>query len=246
MIDIIYNTYTINNLKFSLKALQDLNYDFNLIIHNDNPEIVLTKEWLLENCELNKIKYNKLTILNEDENVGMLFSRIKSFRAIENSEYTLFMDDDDYLLIRNLPKLDNYCWYRYNTIIVENQKFFEKALQGTFLEQKINFNICASFWKSSILKEAFDYIQLYPFKYKINTLEDRVIQETTHALCLKHGYNYLKHFEIPGIIYTKFLNNFDKYKHINEPRYNLINTNPNYENLIVTYCNNLKEVILSS
>jgi hypothetical protein len=44
----------------------------------------------------------------------MLFSRIKSFRAIENSEYTLFMDDDDYLLIKDLPEFDGHCWYRYN------------------------------------------------------------------------------------------------------------------------------------
>ena len=136
-----------------------------MIIHNDNPEIELTKEWLISNCELDKINYHNLTIVNESENVGMLFSRIKAFRSIENSEYTLFMDDDDYLYIKDLPEFGGYSWYRYNLIAYPS---FEEVLQITENKKEVNtskayvnFNICAAFWKSDVLNKAFSYIENY-------------------------------------------------------------------------------------
>lgn len=239
MIDIIYITYHIDNLKFSLKALQDLNYDFNLIIHNDNPEIKLTKEWLLENCELNKIPYKKLTILNEDENVGMLFSRINAFKSIENQEYTLFMDDDDYLLVKDLPEFDGHTWYRYDI-----QQIFSNDLNDTG-RIKCNFGICASFWKSSLLSKAFSILEKIPFEYKINELEDITIQVVTQAVAFKYRLPYLKHINFIGSKYRKYLDNTIKYDHIVDPRYCKNPKYPDYLEKILQYHELLKERIIT-
>lgn len=244
--DIIYLTYHIENLKFSLRALQDINYQFNLIIHNDNPKIKLTKSWLLENCELNKIKYNELTIINEDTNVGMLFSRIKAFRSVQNSKYTLFMDDDDYLYIQDLPKFDEYNWYRYNIIVYPTSEKIQKIIQNKetidLNESLVNFNICASFWKSDLLNKAFQYIEKYKPEYTINSLEDFIIQQITEIICLRDSQYYLKHLEKVGLLYVK--SDVDnKYSHIDDSRYN-----PNYEGdykeYVHKYCLDLRTKIM--
>jgi hypothetical protein len=59
----------------------------------------------------------------------MLFSRINSFRAIENSEYTIFMDDDDYLLVRDLPEFTDYNYYDSST---DPQKYWEVCFQEEY------------------------------------------------------------------------------------------------------------------
>lgn len=247
MIDIIYITYHIDNLKFSLKALQDLNYEFNLVIHNDNPNVKLTKEWLLENCELDKIKYNKLTILNEDKNVGMLFSRINSFRAIENSEYTLFMDDDDYLLIKELPNFTDYVYYRYDAIFLNKEEGLENAMNGVG-SIRISPNIAAAFWKSSVLNEMFKVFENNRLDFNINSREDFLIQQIAHAYCLRHDLKFLKHINKIGQIYTMFKSTNEKYDHISDERYVSMNVNPieNYNNIITDYCVNLRKMILTS
>lgn len=247
MIDIIYITYHIDNLKFSLKALQDLNYEFNLIIHNDNPNVKLTKEWLLENCELDKIKYNKLTILNEDKNVGMLFSRINSFRAIENSEYTLFMDDDDYLLIKELPNFTDYVYYRYDAIFLNNKEGLENAMNGVG-SIRTSPNIAAAFWKSNVLNEMFKVFENNRLDFNINSREDFLIQQIAHAYCLRHDLKFLKHINKIGQIYTMFKSTNEKYDHISDERYVSVNVNPieNYNNIITDYCVNLRKMILTS
>ena len=241
MIDIIYLTYKINNLKYSLPALKYLNYNFNLIIHNDNPEIELTKEWLLENCELDEIKYNTLTILNESENVGMLFSRINSFNSVENSEYTMFMDDDDYLLVRDLPEFDDHSWYRYN--IVGVKAIDELTREEYNYTPRIHFGITASFWKSSLLKETFKWIEHNPFKSKINMLEDFTIQQISQAVAIKKGYKYLSHLNILGMVYTIY-NTQEKYSHIKDPRY--CKEKSDYVKELHTYIANLRLKILNS
>lgn len=245
MIDIIYITYHIDNLKFSLEALQHLNYDFNLIIHNDNPSVILTEEWLLENCQLYKIKYNKLTILNEDKNVGMLFSRINSFRAIENSEYTMFMDDDDYLLVRDLPEFTDYSYYRYNAIHAHNETELEKAFRNE-LQCRISPNICAAFWKSSMLDKAFKVFEDNRLDFNINSREDFLIQQITHAICLKNNWKFLKHFDQLGQIYVCLKLTCDKYDHIDDTRYVKKDKTPikNYDPIITNYCVNLRKLIL--
>lgn len=246
-LDIIYITYYIDNLKFSLKALQDLNYEFNLIIHNDNPGIKLTKEWLLENCELNKINYNELTILNEDINVGMLFSRINSFRAVENSEYTLFMDDDDYLLVKELPEFTDYVYYRYNAIFLSNESELENAMNGVG-SIRISPNIAAAFWKSSVLDEMFKVFENNRLDFNINSREDFLIQQIAHAYCLRHDLKFIKHIDQIGQIYTMFKSTNEKYDHIHDERYNTTKTDPieNYNELITDYCVNLRKMILTS
>lgn len=109
----------------------------------------------------------------------------------------------------------------------------------------LNFNICASFWKSCVLNKVFYYLENNPFKFKINTYEDRTIWEIAHAICLKSNYSFLKHFDIPGIIYTKFVNNLNKYTHIDDPRYCANTTIPDYEKQLIQYCDDLKIKILT-
>lgn len=243
LVDIMYNTYHINNLKYSLKALQQLNYEFNLIIHNDNPNIILTQQWLTEHCELNKIKYNNLTIINESVNVGMLFSRINSFRSIDqHSEYTMFMDDDDYLLITDLPEFEDFSWYRYNMVNLYKMEDFEEV----FSKQEngyISFNIGASFWKSSLIDLTFKYLEENRLDFKINGLEDYTIQQISDAFCLKLNQKYLKQYNIPGQIYNRSVENKSKYSHILEPRYS--NIESNYEQIIAKYCSDLRIKILN-
>lgn len=242
MIDIIYLTYKINNLKFSLQALKDLNYEFNLIIHNDNPDVKLTKEWLEENCDLNEIKYNNLTILNEEENVGMLFSRINSFNSIENSEYTIFMDDDDYLLITDLPEFNNnYCWYRYNIAGVDD--ITKLNSQEFTYKPRIHFGITGSFWKSHLLKETFEWLENNKFECKINMLEDFTIQQISDAISIKKHYNYLKHSSELGMIYTVY-NTQEKYNHIKDPRY--CKEHSDYVERLHKYITDLRLKILNS
>lgn len=245
MIDIIYITYHIDNLKFSLRALQDLNYNFNLVIHNDNPEIELTEKWLINNCELEKIKYNNLTIINETVNVGMLFSRINAFRSIKNSEYTLFMDDDDYLLIKDLPEFTDYVYYRYQCYKVNTELELVNALNH--LSNKVNpVNICGAFWKSDFLSKVFSIIENDKPDFIINTHEDFLIQQIGLDLAIKNEILFHRLILEPGMIYNQIQNQYEKYTHISDNRYQNIINNSEYKNKIDEYYLKLKTHIFEN
>lgn len=97
MFTIIITTFYPQNLRMSLTRLKWLNFDFNLIIHNDNPDISLTRKMVKE------YGYDgAVIILNEEKNQGCYLSRINSIKYmltyLKNTTHFIFCDDDDILL----------------------------------------------------------------------------------------------------------------------------------------------------
>ena len=91
-------------LKVSVSGLAQLNKDFVLVIHNDNPNTKVTKR------EIRKIGYRgELHIINTAYNKGLLKSRltiidwVKSKR--KNPDWIVFVDDDDMLLNLDIPSV---------------------------------------------------------------------------------------------------------------------------------------------
>lgn len=100
--NLILRTYNIQNLHISYPSIARLNC--NIIIHNDNPDVHLNKEYLDSICTTTNMIY----IINETQNVGMFQSTINSVLHVDlNIPYTIILDDDDIFL--GFPKYTQYC-----------------------------------------------------------------------------------------------------------------------------------------
>ncbi|MBO5739867.1 MAG: hypothetical protein J6R52_02260 [Alphaproteobacteria bacterium] len=99
-------TYYNENLIISMSGMSRLGKNITLIIHNDNPDVKLTRS------KIRRMGYKgRLHIINSDYNKGMLDSRLEIIKyATEhkiNAEWFLFADDDDIVLNLNIPRLEN-------------------------------------------------------------------------------------------------------------------------------------------
>ncbi len=99
-------TYYNENLIISMSGMSRLGKNITLIIHNDNPDVKLTRP------KIRRMGYKgRLHIINSDYNKGMLDSRLEIIKyATEhkiNAEWFLFADDDDIVLNLNIPRLEN-------------------------------------------------------------------------------------------------------------------------------------------
>ena len=98
-------TYYFSNLRISLPSIQryikqNLKYSFNLLLSNDNPNLKLTEEYISKFIDLSL--FNKVVILNTDENLGQFRNRVKcikrGYEEFQDCKYFMFVDDDDVVL----------------------------------------------------------------------------------------------------------------------------------------------------
>lgn len=114
MVSIIITTYYIDNLHISLFRLKWLNFDYHLIIHNDNPDVILDSRYLKE-CGYE----GSAIIINEHKNLGCYDSRIVSIKYVldnlKDTTHIIFCDDDDILLN---PEFSNKLITNHNALVV--------------------------------------------------------------------------------------------------------------------------------
>ncbi|MCL2338702.1 MAG: hypothetical protein FWC51_01975 [Proteobacteria bacterium] len=97
-------TFHVENLRLSLPKLNDYADRIFLIIHNDNPAVVLTPE------RVRKYGFDgDFIVINESENQGQYKSRIAILRTVDAlnrpEHWFIFVDDDDLLI--DLTRPDN-------------------------------------------------------------------------------------------------------------------------------------------
>lgn len=118
MVTIIITTYYPANLRISLTRLKWLNFDFHLLIHNDNPSIKLTRE------DIKNYGYEGgVVILNEDRNLGCWDSRMQSVKYVleylRDTTHFIFCDDDDVLLY---PQFSDNLVTNHNALVTKRLK----------------------------------------------------------------------------------------------------------------------------
>ena len=112
-INLVILTYNLENLKLSLPRLNLIDLDYNIIIHNDNPEVTLDESHV--ECIKDR---GPIKLLNESENQGMFMSRIRCIDYLsDDAKWTMYLDDDDLLfevdpecVETREPKLTNLAW----------------------------------------------------------------------------------------------------------------------------------------
>lgn len=98
-------TYYNENLIISMSGLARLGKNITLIIHNDNPDIKLSRR---------RIRHmgfqGRLHIINSDYNKGTLDSRLEIIKYAKEhkicADWFLFADDDDIVLNLNIPHIE--------------------------------------------------------------------------------------------------------------------------------------------
>ena len=99
---IAITTYDIDALRLSVPAVRRCARDATLVIHNDNPDIELSRDFF------RKLGWRgTLHIINEKNNLGEFESRIATLEYIDNEKiscnWILFVDDDDALIDATVP-----------------------------------------------------------------------------------------------------------------------------------------------
>lgn len=99
-------TYYSENLMISLSGLARLGKKTILIIHNDNPDALISKR------DVRHMGFDgEVYIINSAHNVGLLRSRLAIIDFVKehkiSAEWFMFVNDDDILLNLDLPKVEN-------------------------------------------------------------------------------------------------------------------------------------------
>lgn len=136
MIAIIILTYHPANLRISLSRLRWLDFDFFLLVHNDNPLHQLSSSDLFNYGLPDNIPFK---ILNEKKNLGCFDSRLESVRyLIENYKdvtHFMFCDDDDTLLY---PKIHDTAWISNQRGVTVHR--LKEVLELLVPKPKVHFN----------------------------------------------------------------------------------------------------------
>ncbi|MBO4700357.1 MAG: hypothetical protein J5620_01260 [Alphaproteobacteria bacterium] len=97
-------TMDLDALRVSLPPLRRLRQKFTLVIHNDNPVMQLGRGMVRR-----MYPRGKLHIINTDQNLGELESRIKTIEYIRDNkipcDWIIFADDDDVLIDVGIPSV---------------------------------------------------------------------------------------------------------------------------------------------
>lgn len=130
---VIVTTYHLDNLIISLRSIDKLDHEFNLLIHNDNPKNIVTKELLQEYIPL-----KSPVIINQKVNQGLLKSRLECIKYLKDhqefkTEYFIFVDDDDMLV-----DLDHTVTYKKVTTDVLIISYISDLLRC--ISNKVEFN----------------------------------------------------------------------------------------------------------
>ncbi len=115
-------TFNTEFLRISIPQLAKIKSPIFLILHNDNP----TKK--VSTRDIRKFGYRgKLIILNATENIGPMRSRLKILAAARNaninSDWFIFVDDDDLLMNVDVPKVSDEVF-----AIQQNMLFIKRRL----------------------------------------------------------------------------------------------------------------------
>ena len=101
---IAITTYDIDALRLSIPAVRRCARDATLVIHNDNPGIELSRDFVRGTGWR-----GALHIINEKNNLGEFESRIATLEYIDNEKipgnWILFVDDDDALIDATVPNV---------------------------------------------------------------------------------------------------------------------------------------------
>lgn len=112
-----YNEY----LGLSIPGLGQFNKKIILIIHNDNPDTIVTAK------DIRNMGYNgALHIINSKQNLGMRDARLNILDFVKNKKlnapWFVFLDDDDMLIDLDTPELDNSVWaIVQNTAVIKTR-----------------------------------------------------------------------------------------------------------------------------
>jgi hypothetical protein len=166
---IIITTYYPSNLRISLSRLKWLEFDFYLIVHNDNPLIKLT----IDDLKNYGLEYHPkyVYIINEKRNLGCFDSRLESVRFIvenlKDVSHFIFCDDDDTLLYPQFD--DNALISNQKALVVKRLKEVLELLVpqpqiniGQFVEDEVWKQGCVGIgYKVELWKELIPIIEKF-------------------------------------------------------------------------------------
>lgn len=127
-------------LKRAVESILFQDYlNWELIIVNDSPDYDYSS---IENSDI--LKKNSIKYFKNKENKGVNYSRNYALDNIsENSDYFLFLDDDDWLnsqclseAVKVIEKNNNYDWFVSNRYDIQNNKSLTK---NNLKKYKINY-----------------------------------------------------------------------------------------------------------
>ena len=123
---IAITTYDIDALRLSVPAVRRCTRDATLVIHNDNPDIELSRDFV------RKLGWRgALHIINSATNVGEFESRIAVLEYIEKEnipcEWVIFVDDDDALIDANVPMVSELTF-----AIIQNATVISEKITDIF------------------------------------------------------------------------------------------------------------------
>lgn len=109
-------------LGVSIPGLAQIKEKFILIVHNDNPDVRITKQ------QIRKLGYRgRLHVINETHNVGQLRARLAILDFVRKrkfkSDWFVFVDDDDILTNLNIPNVSEN-----NFAIIQNMAVIRTRL----------------------------------------------------------------------------------------------------------------------
>lgn len=186
-------TFDSDALRISLPPLRRLGNKFALVVHNDNPEKKLTRHMV------RKMRpRGKLYIINSDNNVGELESRIQTVEYIRDKkipcDWIIFVDDDDVLIDMVIPQVDEniFAIVQDATTISDSVTDIFKISPTWTLGAKIgktgpNFDITGTMIRANIMFEFIEFIRtIMP---DINKLMERINYRMPISTILWAGLN---------------------------------------------------------
>lgn len=243
--NLILRTYNIQNLRISYPSIAKLNC--NIIIHNDNPNVCLDREYLDQIC----ITTNTVQIINETKNVGMFQSTINSVLHINlNIPYTIVLDDDDIFL--GFPKNEQYCALqtRCRKYIIYNIGDVRDYYTGNYEASRITklHNYLGSIFETKFLYEYCRELQNFITKFNIdgyiNANEDCIFCKLMNMYYERTGGTVplIQNFYDIILLYNQTQNNSVKYPElVPDCMYN--NNSGNIDSLINKYLKRRKKLI---
>lgn len=243
--NLILRTYNIQNLHISYPSIAKLNC--NIIIHNDNPNISLNREYLDQICTTT----NTVQIINETKNVGMFQSTINSVLRVDlNIPYTIILDDDDIFL--GFPKNGQY--YALQTkcrkYVVYNIGDVRDYYTGDYKSSRIVqlHNYLGSIFETKFLYEYCRELQNFINKFNIdgyiNANEDCIFCKLM-SMYYKHTGNtvpLMQNFYDIILLYNQTQDNSVKYSEL-APDCMYNNNGNNINSLINEYLKRRKKLI---
>jgi len=145
--------------------MQKTDFEFDILIANDcstdKTSTILKKYENIKNVK----------IINEEKNVGPVFSRFNSFLSSCKTKYLTFLDGDDYYLLDNklqlqvdfLEKNNNYVFHSPIYKFHNTEQSLCSLIQELSFEQNVfaNYASCGIMYRNDILQNNFHLLKKY-------------------------------------------------------------------------------------